>query len=216
MTYLAELLTRTDAPQIIAEAQKYLNNEQLLRKQFYENLTPSVKAEFIGGVVVLHSPVKKNHNTANGLLFSLLNTYVNINDLGFVGMEKILIQCSRNDYEPDICYFANAKADSFTEEQMLFPPPDFVVEIISKSTERTDRKTKFEDYALHGIAEYWIIAPKKQTVEQYQLVDKKYELVKIYQEAEMIECLVLPELKFRVNAIFDKKQHIIALKRLFL
>jgi Uma2 family endonuclease len=54
---------------------------------------------------------------------------------------------------------------------MLFPAPDFVVEILSKGTARKDKGIKKEDYALHGVKEYWIIDPIKQTIEQYLLIN---------------------------------------------
>ncbi|WP_338877235.1 Uma2 family endonuclease [Spirosoma sp. SC4-14] len=44
-----------------------------------------------------------------------------------------------------------------------------VVEVLSKSTEKVNRGIKFEDYAAHGIQEYWIIDPTKQLIEQYIL-----------------------------------------------
>ncbi len=50
---------------------------------------------------------------------------------------------------------------------MLFPAPDFVVEILSPSTEKYDRNEKFVDYAAHGVQEYWIIEPEIEIVEQY-------------------------------------------------
>ena len=52
---------------------------------------------------------------------------------------------------------------------MKLPPPDFVVEVLSPSTERHDRNVKFEDYGAHGITEYWIVDPVAQVVEQYAL-----------------------------------------------
>lgn len=53
---------------------------------------------------------------------------------------------------------------------------DFVVEILSPCTEKYDRNEKMTDYAAHGIPEYWIIDPKKKTIEQYLNKGKKYEL----------------------------------------
>jgi Uma2 family endonuclease len=78
-----------------------------------------------------------------------------------------MIELTRNDYEPDIVFFNKAKSSKFTDEQMLFPAPDFIVEILSPSTEKYDRKEKFIDYAAHGVAEYWIIDPELEIVEQY-------------------------------------------------
>ena len=78
-----------------------------------------------------------------------------------------MIELTRNDYEPDIVFFSKEKSNQFTDDQMLFPAPDFVVEILSPSTEKYDRNEKFVDYAAHGVQEYWIIEPEIEIVEQY-------------------------------------------------
>ncbi len=138
------------------------------RIEFYNNISEQEKAEFINGAVIIHSPVMKRHNEANSNLHKLIDTFVYKHQLGFVGIEKILIQLTRNDYEPDICFFKSTKAKSFKSNQSLFPAPDFIVEVLSKGTAHRDRGIKFEDYAVHGIAEYWIVdrlfLTKKETM----------------------------------------------------
>jgi Uma2 family endonuclease len=96
--------------------------------------------------------------------------------LGWVGSEKVLISLTRNDYEPDLCFFDAATAAAFQPDQMRFPAPAFVVEVLSESIAAKDRGIKFDDYAAHGITEYWIIDPDTETVEQYRLADLRYEL----------------------------------------
>ncbi len=109
-------------------------------------------------------------------LSSQLHEFVKKHALGEVGVEKVMIRLTRNDYEPDICFFGKEKAKDFAPDQMLFPAPDFIVEITSPSTEKTDREEKFIDYAAHGVSVYWIINPEKQTVEQYVLEGRSYQL----------------------------------------
>ena len=58
---------------------------------------------------------------------------------------------------------------------MRFPAPDFIVEVLSESTEKNDRGVKFVDYAFHGVREYWIVDPKRKTVEQYLLEEGETE-----------------------------------------
>jgi Uma2 family endonuclease len=94
-----------------------------------------------------------------------------------IGVEKLFISLTRNDYEPDICFFSKERADEFIEGQMKFPAPDFIVEVLSPSTEERDRGVKFEDYEAHGVREYWIADPKRKTIEQYKLVRGKYTLI---------------------------------------
>jgi Uma2 family endonuclease len=52
------------------------------------------------------------------------------------------------EFIPDICYFAEPKSRAFTPDQVRFPAPEMVVEVLSESTEAIDRGVKFEDYAL--------------------------------------------------------------------
>lgn len=88
-----------------------------------------------------------------------------------------LIALPRNDYLPDVVFFAQVKATQFSPRQVKYPPPDFVVEVLSPSTAALDRGIKFEEYAASGITEYSIIDAEQQTVEQYILHNETYELL---------------------------------------
>ena len=170
-------LEMPDAVLFARKLENALQAEQQKRRHFYEIVEENKKMEFINGEIVFHSPVKLQHNDATFLLGMLLKAFVNKNNLGFVGVEKIMVSLTRNDYEPDLCFFGKEKSKSFKRNQAQFPAPDFVVEVLSDSTEKNDRETKFQDYAAHGVGEYWIIDAEKETVEQYFLQDEKYELL---------------------------------------
>ncbi|NJO03328.1 MAG: Uma2 family endonuclease [Bacteroidia bacterium] len=88
----------------------------------------------------------------------------------------MLINFPRNNYEPDIVFFGQEKSKDFTPDQMLFPAPDLVVEVLSESTQENDYGIKFEDYQHNQVPEYWIIDPDAQSVEQFLLQDEKYVL----------------------------------------
>jgi Uma2 family endonuclease len=187
----------------VQKVQSALELEKAKRRHFYQIVDENKKMEFINGEIIFHSPVKLQHNSATKLLCGLINAFVLKHKLGFVGVEKIMISLTRNDYEPDICFFNAEKARNFKKKQMQFPAPDFVVEVLSDSTKKVDRETKFNDYAAHGVQEYWIIDPDKETVEQYELQDEVYELLLKSREGE-IESVVLPNFKIPVRAVFDE------------
>jgi Uma2 family endonuclease len=201
----------------IEALQVAIREEQSRRHEFREWLTPNIKAEFINGQVILHSPVKRRHWRVTDLLSRLVSIFGSIKKLGVVGTEKVLVALSRNDYEPDLVFFSKQTADSFTDEQMLFPAPDFVVEILSPKTANRDRGVKMQDYAAHGIREYWIIDPIKQHIEQYWLAalgDTAYSMAKIYTFDNEIESIAIEGFKIPVAAIFDEAQNVLALQRL--
>jgi WD40 repeat protein len=77
----------------------------------------------------------------------------------------------RNDYEPDVCFWRAAQSLAFQRGQLKFPPPDFIAEVLSPTTEKVDRGVKFEDYAANGVGEHWLIEPRLDQVEQYLLID---------------------------------------------
>ena len=193
------------------EIDNILIEEQKRRKEFYVTMKEGEKVEFINGEIVFNSPVKLEHNKAGALLFTLLNTFVNKNNLGFVGNEKIMISLTRNDYEPDICFFNRSVSDKFNTKQMQFPAPDFIMEVISPSTEHNDRVIKFEDYAAHGIREYWIIDPEDKTIEQYLLKDDKYELT-LKSDNGSIKSRTVSGFEIPIVSVFNELENLKSLK----
>ncbi len=199
---LDKLLHSPRLPIYVQEIQAVLAEEAQKRQRFYDQITEQDKAEFINGEIIFRSPVKLRHNIVSKRLLVLLDTYVSLNDLGLVGYEKIMISLTRNDYEPDICFFVKARAAAFKPDQMHFPAPDFIVEMLSDSTAGADRGVKFDDYAAHGVAEYWLIDPVTETVEQYTLQNQVYELV-IKAQTGQITSHAVSHFEIPVRAIFD-------------
>lgn len=201
------ILEMPNAFLLVDKVNSKLKDEQKRRRHFYKIVEENKKMEFINGEIVFHSPVKLQHNRATKLLCVLLNTFVVKHKLGFVGVEKIMISLTRNDYEPDVCFFGNKKAKNFKAKQVQFPAPDFVVEVLSDSTAKADRTTKFQDYAAHGIQEYWIIDAENELIEQYFLQNENYELLLKAKDAT-IESVVLTEFKIPIRAVFDETENL--------
>lgn len=217
MTQLVtEIFDAPDAQLIINRVQAMLDDEKKRRQEFYEWLQDDVKAEFINGEVIMHSPVKRRHLRANGNLTTLLRVYVQTNNLGEVDTEKALVVLTRNDYEPDICYWRKEVADEFDDETMKHPAPDLVVEILSKSTAKRDRGIKFEDYASHGVREYWLVDPLRQTVEQFRLDEEfmAFDAVGNFHLPDMLTALTVPGFSIPVRAIFEQEANAETLRTL--
>lgn len=202
---IEEAFAHPDLPAIVEQINSGFDRERKERQKFREWLKDNVKAEFINGEIVMHSPVKRGHLEVSENLFPLLRLYVGLNNLGIVSAEKALIALTRNDYEPDICFWKKEKTDDFHAETMIHPVPNFVVEILSKGTQKNDRGVKFKDYAAHGIEEYWMISYKKREVEQYILKNKSYKLVKIHKTSDTIKSSVITGFEIPIDAIFSEK-----------
>jgi Uma2 family endonuclease len=212
MTDVLEPLAKSPRlPLYLAELQRLVETEHQRRQRFYDEMTESQKAEFINGEIIVHSPAKYRHTIVVGNIHNLCNAFVRRHDLGFVGGEKMLITLPRNDYEPDVCFFRREIAGQFTPEQMHFPAPDLIVEVLSESTEARDRGVKFEDYADNGVREYWLVDPDRAHVEQYLLQSGRFDL-HFKADTGEIKCAAIPGLVISVKAIFDPTANQAALK----
>jgi len=174
---VTQKLEVNDISKFIEQLQTEWQDEQRRRHQLWKDITDDVKAEFINGQVVYHSPVKRIHARISLRLMWLIESFLRENpNVGELGVEKCMIRLTRNDYEPDLCFWRQEQAQYFTNDQHIFPAPDFIIEILSNSTEKNDRGIKFRDYERHGVQEYWLISPQKQEIEKYILKDNRYEL----------------------------------------
>ncbi len=175
---LEELRHSPALPEAIRFLQSLWEEEQLARKKFYQDITDDVKAEFIDGEIIVHSPARLSHLETRDQVHFFLRTLVEHHHLGGKVLgEKACCHFPRNSYEPDVVYFGPEKTARLKPETVIFPIPDLAVEILSYSTEKRDRGVKFEDYEAHGVGEYWIIDADRLILEQYVPGDDgKYEL----------------------------------------
>ncbi|MFY7908457.1 MAG: Uma2 family endonuclease [Emticicia sp.] len=210
---LDKIMDLPDAPALVKQVAEKLNDENQRRQKFYNDIDEQIKVEFINGEIITHSPVRREHNEATGLLYQLINVYVRKNKLGFVGFEKIMTTFTRNDYEPDIVFFNTEKSKSFTKKQVLFPVPDFIVEVLSDGTKDKDRGVKFTDYENHKVGEYWIIDAEKEVVEQYLISNGQYELV-LKSSNGSIKSSVIEGFEIPIKAIFDEEHNLEAMQNL--
>lgn len=210
---LDKIMDLPDAPALVKQVVEKLNDETQRRQKFYNDIDEQMKVEFINGEIITHSPVRREHNEATGLLYQLINVYVRKNKLGFVGFEKIMTTFTRNDYEPDIVFFNTEKSKSFTKKQVLFPVPDFIVEVLSDGTKDKDRGIKFTDYENHKVGEYWIIDAEKEVVEQYLISNGQYELI-LKSSNGVIKSQVIEGFEIPIKAIFDEEFNLETLENL--
>jgi hypothetical protein len=106
-----------------------------------------------------------------------------------------------------VVFFGTERAKSLTPGMMKFPAPDLAVEILSESTAARDRGVKFEDYAAHGVAEYWILDAEQQGIEQYVARNVEFELTLKSASGE-IASPTIAGLRLPIRAFFDREENL--------
>lgn len=79
---------------------------------------------------------------------------------------------TENTREPDISILCT---DRKRHKLVYTSVPRFIAEVLSDSTEKTDRNEKMELYCKIGVEEYWLIDWRKKTIERYMLSDDAEE-----------------------------------------
>ncbi len=206
MSALDQLHQAPNLRELLDQLEQRWQDEQRRRHEFWADVDEGVKAEFILGEVIYHSPIYGRHWTASSAITRYLLPHVYDNKLGKVGYEKVMIRLTRNYYEPDICFWNAETAASFGLKQSAFPPPDFIVEILSDTTQHRDWIAspvgiKKPDYALHGGREYWIIDTEHETIEQYLLEGNAFTLAQKLKDGTL-ESEAIPGFTINVKSVF--------------
>jgi len=204
MNALLEPILKSPAlPSHLAELERAMEAERQRREVFYDEITEDHTWEFINGRTFLHAPSRAVELLVADNLYYPLRHHVLRSKCGRLGRDRLLCGFPRNDYLPDIVFFGPAKARLFKPDTMKFPVPDFIVEVLSPSTEKHDRGVKWEDYQTNGVGEYWIVDPDAKTVEQFFLKDGRYPRRVTARTAGILESTVIRGFKLPVKAIFD-------------
>lgn len=104
--------------------------------------------------------------------------------------------------EPDITVVCDpAKLD----ERGCKGAPDMVVEILSPSTQRHDRFTKFSLYQRAGVREYWIVDPDIRIVQSFVLEDGRYSVKEFGAAGDKIKVNVLEDCVIDLSEIFSEE-----------
>lgn len=178
-------------------------------------MNEDVRAEFINGKVVRHLAARDRHTVVTGNVGDVLDKYVRLGKLGKVRREQALTAFSRNDYAPDVCFWGKVKSKRILPDQLIYPVPDLICEVLSTSTAATDRGVKFDDYEAHGVAEYWIIDPLRESIEQYVLARGRYRILGRFDKG-IISSRAVRGFKMPVRAAFDGDENLAFIRKLML
>jgi Putative restriction endonuclease len=137
--------------------------------KLYEKTPEGFKAELIGGVVHMASPVSKPHGKTHRRLCMWLDAYVEETP-GVEGYDNTTsIQGEKSEPQPDLTLIVEPEFGGLTAEDSkgcIVGPAEFVIEI-AHSLVSIDRHCKFRDYERVGVREYLIVIVKSERIEWY-------------------------------------------------
>jgi Uma2 family endonuclease len=139
--------------------------------RIYEQMPEDFKAELIGGIVYVASPVRRSHGRGHAALSALLYTYESQTP-GVEGNDNVtVILGDDSEPQPDLHLRILPECggqSQTTEDDYVAGAPELVVEI-ALSSRSFDLHQKRADYARYGVLEYLVLSLKDQRIYWFDL-----------------------------------------------
>ena len=103
---------------------------------------------------------------------------------------------------PDIAGWKKERMPKLPEEAYFSLSPDWVCEVLSPSTARYDKISKFKIYEENKIPYYWIVDPLNRVLEIFELDQKNYKLVFVFDQNSLVKAPPFEELEFNLGSLW--------------
>ena len=107
----------------------------------------------------------------------------------------------KNIIQPDLIFISIKRKEIIKD--YIYGAPDFVVEILSPSTEKYDRNEKLQLFGKHGVEECWLVNLKAENIEVYHNENKKMQLVQTAGKTDIIKSKAIEGFKLEVSKVFE-------------
>lgn len=156
----------------------------------YYNLPEDKRFELIDGVIYDMTAPSSMHQLIAGFFYNQFFNHITANKGGCLPMISPLdvqLDCDdRTMVQPDVIIVCDR---SKVINRCVYGAPDFVLEVLSKSTRRKDMIIKLNKYMDAGVREYWMIDPEKQSVMIYDFANDNFRHITGFAETVPVAVL---------------------------
>jgi len=132
--------------------------------------------ERINGEEVMLAAATIPHIRIQGNLSRIIGNYLKGKKCKVFSEAKVVFD-NKNWFQPDLIVVCDRNKIKNTH---IEGAPDFIVEVLSPTTQFRDFGIKKDTYEKFGVKEYWMINPKDETIMVYLLKNGKYILDMVY------------------------------------
>ncbi len=174
----------------------------------YQRVPPHRRAEIIHGTLYVMPRPAPRHANASTVLGSELNGPFQRGRGGpggwWILFEPELHLVSLEPMSPDLAGWRVERMPELPDTAYFTIAPDWVCEVLSKSTEALDRTEKLPLYAKHGVSHVWLVDPIAQTLEIYSLGDSgKWREVQIHQGNARVRARPFEAIELDLGALWS-------------
>ena len=140
-----------------------------------------IRHEYLGGQIFAMSGGSKEHNLIAGNIYSRIRSDLRGSSCS-VFMADIKVRIELANKAKDVFYYPDVivTCDSQDKDRFFLNYPCLIIEVLSPSTETTDRREKLVNYQnLESLQEYVLVSQEEIKIEVYRQVDQGGWLLEI-------------------------------------
>lgn len=168
---------------------------------YYAMTEESVLYEVVRGVLVKKPMPDLAHQEAVGAICYELCMLIKRKQLGVALLPVDVVLSPQDVFQPDMLVVLNEHRERI-QERCILGAPDLVVEVILPGSKLYDRVNKHMAYEQAGIPEYWLVDPRKQSIELFALESGKYHSLGTFSGEQMLPSRIVPQMTIPVASFF--------------
>jgi len=186
----------------VREMESFAGSHGKYTYEDYLKLPEDRDYEVIGGELVLVPRPQPYHQKVAYRLFSALEEFAVERNLG-EAYGDVDVVLGDQVVSPDVIFITRERL-AILGETNVCGAPDLVVEVVSSSTRKRDRKDKSRLYFEHGVKEYWLVDAEDRLVEVFVPGARDWQRAGIFDETEVLTSPLLPGLEINLQRIFRR------------
>jgi Uma2 family endonuclease len=175
----------------------------------YLSLHTNQLVELIDGTLEVLPMPTPPHQLIVAYLYDRLKAFAAAGKLGTVFFAPLRVRVRPNAIrEPDVVFVARQHAKQIGSA--FCDGADLVIEVVSPdaASHERDYEKKRADYALAGIAEYWIVDPQTQRITVLELFKKQYRLFGEFSSGQQATSQLLAGFAVDTSAVFEAAKNL--------
>ena len=154
-----------------------------------EALPETMVGEILFGVLHAHPrPGPRHANAAINLSFEVTGPFRfgRGGPGGWIFLTEPELHLGDDVVVPDVAGWRKERLTPFPKTAWIETPPDWIAEVLSPSTMRTDRTDKLAIYATFGVGHCWYVDPLAKTLEVFELAAGKWVIAATFKDDDKV------------------------------
>ncbi len=184
-------------------------SEQAIKSATYEDLLDlpeNMVGEIIDGeLFAFPRPSPKHANISSSLQGHIWKPYQFGRDQGPGGWWILFepeLRLGKHTLVPDIAGWKKERLPALPDTNWLSIAPDWICEILSPSTMRTDRIKKMPIYARHGVSYLWMVNPMQKIFEVFRVESGKWLLIHTFMDDDRVCAEPFPDVEIDLKYLW--------------